>query len=104
MADLGFTAEGLKSAFETDAQGAIISVLEALEKLPPAARTTASLTIFGQNYGDEVAKLTGGLENYRKALGLIQDPTKLAGSVTEEFQIRRAPAGWGRSCRSPKTR
>ena len=91
MEALGFNAAGLRAAFQDDAQGAIYSVLAALEALPDAQRNTAALTIFGEHYGDEIAKVSGALETYRKAMGLVGED--FTGSVFEEFQVRAGGMG-----------
>ena len=91
MESLGFSGEGLRAAFQDDAQGAIYSVLAALEALPAAQRNTAALTIFGEHYGDEIAKISGALETYRKAMGLVGED--FTGSVFKEFQVRAGGMG-----------
>ena len=93
MQGLGFTASGLKQAFQEDGQTAILSVLEALEKLDKQERATAALTIFGEHYGDDIAKLAGSMDTYRKNIGLVADETVFLGSVSQEARTRLGGMG-----------
>lgn len=86
LAAIGIDAEGLKQAIEQDAQGALLDFLKAVQSADDVAGTLSDL--FGAEYADDMAKLVGGLNTYRKALGLVVDQTAYAGSMQEEYEAR----------------
>lgn len=85
---VGLSAEGLKSAIKDDAQGALIGFLEVIGKQEDKLGILSDL--FGMEYSDDIVKLVGGLDQYRKALGLVADESGYAGSMTDEFRARAA--------------
>ena len=68
LAGIGMSAQGLKDAIEQDAQGALLGFLEAVESSDDVSGTLFDL--FGLEYTDDMTKLVGGLDLYRKSLGL----------------------------------
>ena len=88
LGTLGLTATGLKDAIKQDAQGALLSFLEAVEGAPDQIGVLSDL--FGAEYADDITKLVGGLDTYRKSLSLVGDSTQYAGSMTAEYQARAA--------------
>lgn len=85
---MGLNARQLEKDIGQDAQGALLKVLESLEKLDPTKRAKALALMFGQEYGDDIAALVGNLDAYRKSLGLVADAQDYAGSMAGEFQAR----------------
>ena len=86
LAGIGMSAEGLKQAIKQDAQGALLDFLEAVKSSDDVAGTLSNL--FGIQYSDDIAKLLGSLDLYRKALGLVADETRYAGSMQKEYEER----------------
>jgi TP901 family phage tail tape measure protein len=92
MEDLGFNPEGLEKSMSKDATGTILSVLDALNKLPDEKRMAAATRLFGAEYGDDVAKLSTGIAEYRKQLQLVNGEQQ-KGSMSREFNARLKTAG-----------
>ncbi len=86
LAGIGMSAQGLKDAIEQDAQGALLGFLEAVESSDDVSGTLFDL--FGLEYTDDMTKLVGGLDLYRKSLGLVADETKFADSMQKEYEAR----------------
>ncbi|HYH17498.1 MAG TPA: phage tail tape measure protein [Azospirillum sp.] len=83
---IGMTAEQLKAAVQNDAQGALVSFLDKVKGAPDVMGTLADL--FGAEYADDIAKLVGSLDTYKKALGLVADPAAYNGSMLKEYETR----------------
>ena len=83
---LGLSAEELKDHIERDAQGALLSFLEAAEDSPERLGDLTDL--FGAEHSDQVNKLVDGLDSYREALGLIGKEAEYAGSMQKEYASR----------------
>lgn len=96
LAGIGMSAEELKYSIEQDAQGALLNFLSAVEGSEDVMGTLSDM--FGAEYSDDMAKLVGGLDNYRKALKLVSNETAYAGSMQQEYNSRSATteAGWQR--------
>jgi len=90
---LGWEASDLKAAIEDDAQGALVSFLSDVNNAEDKMGILVDL--FGAEYADDIAKLSGGLDMYKEAIGLVGDETKYAGSMTEEFRARAATSANG---------
>ena len=93
MEELGFTGAQLKTMFARDAQGALLQVLTALSKLDKQGRTSIANRVFGVEHGDEITKLTGSIEKYIEALGLVRNETLYLGSATQEADTRLSGMG-----------
>ena len=85
---MGMTAEGVAVGKQKDATGTLISVFEAIRKLPEENRVSALSTLFGQWAIQAGGKLTGNLEVFEKALADVQNPEKYKGSMMREFVIK----------------
>lgn len=88
LARIGLSAEGLKEHIGRDAQGALLAFLE-------AAKSSGDLQgvmfdVGGQEYSKHFVKLVDGLDQYKKALGLVNKETEYAGSMQQEFASRAA--------------
>ena len=88
LAQLGLSAKELKKDIARDAQGTLINFLEAVKGAPDVMGTLSDL--FGAEYSDDIAKLVGSLDTYRKAIGLVADETAYAGSMQREYEARAA--------------
>jgi TP901 family phage tail tape measure protein len=85
LAAMGMSAEGLKKAIATDAQGALLGFLKALEKVPNSERTGLLVDMMGLEYADDVALLAGSVGTYTDALGVL---SRVEGSMENEFAAR----------------
>ena len=88
LGGIGMSAGGLKTAIEQDAQGALLGFLEAVRGSDDVVGALAAM--FGAEYADDMAKLVGGLDTYKQALGLTADETQYAGSMQGEYNSRAA--------------
>lgn len=86
---LGLDAKNLQKAMSKDATGTIISVLEAIKKLPEEQRLEAATRMFGKEFGDDAAKLAANLDEYRRQLELV-NAAKAKGSMDREMAARNA--------------
>lgn len=87
IAAIGMTPAALQSSMAKDATGTILRVLDALNKLNREQRMVASTQIFGAEYGDDLAKLAGNADEYRRQLALVNGE-QMKGSVSREFSAR----------------
>ena len=84
---IGLDAKKLQQDMTKDATGTILKVLDALNKLPDEKRLTVATQLFGKEYGDDIAKLATGVEEYRRQLNLAKSDGAL-GSMLREHQAR----------------
>lgn len=85
---LGFTAEGVAKAMQTDATGTMIDVFEAIGNMDADKQVAALKTLFGQWAIQGAAKLTGNLGQLTDALAMVNDPSLYTGSMEREFIIK----------------
>lgn len=88
LAGLGLSAEQLAVSIRDNPQAALDQFLGTLENLDPQRRAETLAQLFGLEYADDIAALTGSLGEYRKALGAVSDAQQQAGSLENEFQKR----------------
>lgn len=86
LARIGLSAEGMRDHIARDAQGALLGFLEAVEGADDKAGILFQL--FGQEYADDIQKLVGGLDHYRRALGLASAENANAASIIAEYEQR----------------
>lgn len=84
---IGMTAARVQAGMAKDATGTIQKVLDALNNLPEEKRLTVATQLFGKEYGDDIAKLASGVEEYRRQLALANSD-KAIGSMAREHQAR----------------
>lgn len=87
LSAIGLDASQIQKSMVKDAQGTILKVLDAINKLPAEKQMEVTTQLFGKEYGDDIAKLAQGVTEYRRQLALLADP-KLQGSMDREFQAR----------------
>lgn len=85
---LGFTATDLAERMQVDAQGAIMDLLGAINKLPAAEQEAAIKDYFGKESLATVAVLSANLDNLKSQFEKIGDETKYAGSMEAEYQAK----------------
>lgn len=84
---IGMDAKKVQADMTKDATGTIQKVLDALNKLPEEKRLTVATQLFGKEYGDDIAKLASGVDEYRRQLALASSD-KAMGSMLREHEAR----------------
>ncbi len=95
LASIGMNAQDLKKAIGRDAQGALVEFLKQIEKLPKAQQMGALVDMFGLEYADDVAVLSGSVKTYTDSIETLQQVGKngkasFTGSMDKEFAARSA--------------
>ena len=83
---LGIDATALADRMQTDAQGAIIDFMEALQKLPKAELKN----YFGQESIKPISALYTNLDELKKHFNQVADASLYAGSMEDEYASRSA--------------
>lgn len=93
--EIGISAEQVQKGMQTDAQGTILKVIDAVNKLPQEQRLGVLVDLVGLEHSDTLAKLVGNVSEYRKQIDLVNSQ-KVAGSVSREFaaQLATTSAQW----------
>lgn len=87
---LGIDATALADRMQTDAQGAIIDFMEALQKLPKAEQAAALKNYFGQESIKPISALYTNLDELKKHFDQVADAGLYAGSMEDEYASRSA--------------
>lgn len=87
---LGIDATDLADRMQTDAQGAIIDFMEALQKLPKAEQAAALKNYFGQESIKPISALYTNLDELKKHFAQVADASLYAGSMEDEYASRSA--------------
>lgn len=90
LKSLGFTAEGVAKAMQEDAQGAVMNLLSAINKLPAAEQAAAIKNYFGKESLTTVATLANNLGNLQAQFDKVGDSSQYAGSMQKEYEARAA--------------
>lgn len=85
---LGLSATKLAKAMQEDASGAILSVIEALGKIPEYKRTAILTDLFGRESVAAIAPLITNIDKLRENLRKVGDATQYQGSMEKEFKER----------------
>ncbi|WP_341814004.1 phage tail tape measure protein [Wolbachia endosymbiont (group B) of Dendrolimus pini] len=83
---LKINAQEFEKAIGKNAQGTLLKFLETVAKLDKQERSSVLFDLFGLEYQDDIALLTGSLDEYRKSLRLINE--EYQGSMQREFENR----------------
>lgn len=90
FAALGMDATEMASRMQTDAKGAILSVMEALQALPKEQQATVLSDLFGKESIGAIAPLLSNLDALKDNFNKVADATQYAGSMEAEYQARAA--------------
>lgn len=85
---LGISATQMSKRMQTDAQGAVLDLLDALNKLPRYQQVSLISDFFGEESLSTITKLTGNVENLREQFDKINDSKLYDGSMEAEFHAR----------------
>lgn len=92
LSSIGFDPEDVQASMAKDATGTILRLLDKLNSLPSEQRMVAASRIFGAEYGDDIAKLASGADEYRRQLALVNGEQN-KGSMSREFNARLKTVG-----------
>lgn len=87
LSSIGFAPESVQRSMAKDATSTIQAVMDKLNALNSEQRMVASTRIFGAEYGDDIAKLATGTDEYRRQLALVRGEEQ-KGSMAREFNAR----------------
>lgn len=85
---LGFSATQMAKDMQTDAQGTIFKVLQAIADKPKELQTSLLTEMFGQESLGAIAPLLQNMGNLTQAFGLVGDASQYAGSMQAEYDTR----------------
>lgn len=88
FASIGLSATQLAKDMQTDAQGTIFKVLEAIAKKPKELQMSLLMEMFGQESLGAIAPLLHNMGNLSQAFELVGDKANYAGSMQAEFDTR----------------
>ena len=89
LAEIGLSAEELKDSIQNNPQKGIEEFLETLASIDKGDKMGVLSGLFGAEFGDDMALLVEGLDNYKKAVSLANSKEK-DGSMDREFESRAA--------------
>lgn len=92
FAALGFNAVDMAKAMQKDARGAILSVLEAVQRLDKEQQASVLQRLFGKESLGAIAPLLSNLDALKVNFDAVADASKYAGSMEAEFAARSATA------------
>lgn len=84
LKDLGYNAEELAAQIAANPQAALSDFLAKLGELDKQTRSEMLGQLFGTEYSDDIALLTGSLDTYKKALDNATDSEKTFGAMKRE--------------------
>jgi TP901 family phage tail tape measure protein len=88
LASLGISADKLAADIKANPEQALTQFLHTLEKLDAQSRAEILSQLFGQEHADEIARLTGAMGNYDKAMQIAGQSAANAGAMGKEFEQR----------------
>lgn len=88
FASIGLSATQLAKDMQTDAQGTIFKVLEAIAAKPKELQMSLLTTMFGQEALGSIAPLLQNMGNLSQAFEFVGDKANYAGSMQAEFDTR----------------
>ena len=88
FAALGLNAVDMAKYMQKDARGAILSVLEAVQRLDKEQQASVMTELFGKESISAIAPLLSNLDALKTNFDAVSDASKYAGSMEKEFQTR----------------
>lgn len=85
---LGLNAIDMAKYMQKDARGAILSVLEAVQRLDKEQQASVMAELFGKESISAIAPLLSNLDALKTNFDAVSDASKYAGSMEKEFQTR----------------
>ena len=90
LASMGINADTFQKEIRGNPQQAISKFLTTLNSMDKADQTKISYNMFGEEFGDDMLLLSGGVEHYTKAIQSTANETSYLGSMQKEFETRAA--------------
>jgi len=87
MDQLGLSLQDVQKGMQVDAQGTLLKVLDAVNKMPSDKRLGVLADLVGLEHSDTLAKLASGVAEYRKQIEMAGSQ-KAEGSMSREFAAR----------------
>lgn len=87
---LGLSASAMAKAMQDDAAGAIVLVLQKLQKLPKAEQASTMTKLFGRESIGAIAPLLTNLELLQENFAKVADAQRYGGSMESEYAARVA--------------
>lgn len=88
FAALGLNAVDMAKYMQKDARGAILRVLEAVQRLDKEQQASVMAELFGKESISAIAPLLSNLDALKTNFDAVSDASKYAGSMEKEFQTR----------------
>lgn len=88
FAALGLNAVDMAKYMQKDARGAILNVLEAVQRLDKEQQASVMAELFGKESISAIAPLLSNLDALKANFDAVSDASKYAGSMEKEFQTR----------------
>nr|WP_277343274.1 phage tail tape measure protein [Cupriavidus neocaledonicus] len=89
MKEIGLSTAAVQKGMQVDAQGTILKVLEAVNKLPKDKQLGVMVELVGLEHSDTLAKLANNVGEYRRQIELATS-AEAKGSMSREFEAQRA--------------
>lgn len=94
LKSMGVSARDLKRDIAQNGEQALMDFLKQINKLPKEKQMGVLVDLFGLEYADDVAVLTGSLETYQKSIDALKNGKDgkpiFSGSMDKEFAARSA--------------
>lgn len=88
FADLGFNATEMAKRMQTDAKGAIVELMKAIQHLDKEKQAAMLQNLFGKESIGAIAPLLSNLAGLEKNLGLVADGAGYVNSMQDEFNTK----------------
>lgn len=90
---MGLSAEQLKRDIARNGEGALVDFLKRVNSLPKEMQMGTLVDLFGLQYADDIAVLTGSVETYERSIRQLKETATngemaFLGSMDKEFQSR----------------
>ena len=86
LSDIGLSADEMAANIKASPQAALTDFLHRLEQVDQQSRAIILSKLFGAEYSDDLALLTGSLKTYTDALASATDRTQTLGAVNRELE------------------
>ena len=85
---LGINIEKFQRSFVAKPLETTVELLERIAAVKdPLKRASILNDVYGKEYGDDIARLTGNMEGLRRILGLVASSSSYLGSVKKNFDV-----------------
>ncbi|PPK72689.1 TP901 family phage tail tape measure protein [Methylobacter tundripaludum] len=89
MGSIGLSLYDVQKGMQIDGEGTFLKVLEAIRSMPKGQRLGIMADLVGMEHSDTMAKLVGGIEEYRSQIKMANSEAA-KGSISKEFSAQLA--------------